>query len=256
MRQYEIGPGIDLGLEVHHLLFDAATGRMALGMTGDGNAKVRSVQFSYQLDQIDGPCALTPAHIILFPPHLASRWITPQRQYVAHPARLGLVQMHDQLLPRQPRAREVHQYVDAAESLGVRGHGQGPDGGGTGLAPGDVDEEGIEAVGHAIDAGEEIVEAGFRFGGEEFKGVKEGWGGGVGAVVGVGVVIMGRCRGGACYCGGRGGGQPAKSSLSLPPPFADPIDDSAHANCRLAVVDSSGAICKFERAYLSRDMII
>ena len=78
LRQYEISPGIDLGLEVHHLLFQAGTGRMALGMTGDGNAKVRPVQVSYQPDQIDGPCALSTAHIIWFPSHLASWWITPQ----------------------------------------------------------------------------------------------------------------------------------------------------------------------------------
>ena len=127
---------------------------------------------------------------ILFPSHLASGRITSQRQYVAHTAHLGLVQMHDQLLPRQSRAGQMHQHVDAAESLGVGRHGQGPDGGGTGLAPGDVDEEGVEAVGHPIDAGEEIVQAGFRFGREEFEGVEEGWRGGV---VGVGVIgWMGR----------------------------------------------------------------
>ena len=128
----------------------------------------------------------------------------------------------------------MHQYVDAAESLGVRRHGQGPDGGGSGLAPGDVDEEGVEAVGHPIDAGEEVVEAGFRFGREEFEGVEEGWDAGVG-IVGV----IGWVGGGGAGCGGGGGGQPAQCPLTLPPPLVDLVYYSAHDKCRLA--DSNGA---------------
>jgi len=138
--------------------------------------------------------------------------------------------MFGQLLPRQSRARQVHQDVDAAEPLGVRRDGQRPGRGGAGLPPRHVDEERVEAVGHPLDAGEEIVQAGLGFRWEEFEGVEEGWVG-VWALV---VVVIGRrmrmrrrARGGAG--GGRSRrGQPAQGPLPLAPPLGDLVDDPAH----------------------------
>lgn len=67
----------------------------------------------------------------------------------------------------------MHQDIDATITLCVTGNCKGAVGCRSRVSPGDIDEERVKVGRHAVNAGEEIVEASFCFGRKEFKGVVE-----------------------------------------------------------------------------------
>lgn len=117
----------------------------------------------------------------------------------------------------------MEQDVDASVALGVAGQGESAGEGGSVGAPGDGDEEGVEAAGHAVYAGEEVVEARFGFGGKVFEGVVVGYGRGIIVVVDVVIFVMV-----AIVCGFGEDGLGEAFGLDFFPSCDDFVDDSGH----------------------------
>ena len=161
---------------LNRLVFGMRLIRVALRVSCDTNAEVVAILLPDIPHQIHSPCEVLVTIILprpfntIVPVLLAPRRIASQGQDVPDTQLLRRLQRLVNQLPRHVGASQVQARGQAERTLGELSKSQRFVARATTSAPGDIDKERTQRVGHALQTGVQVGETLGGFGREEFEG--------------------------------------------------------------------------------------